>query len=186
MSYSALYSWPIWELVTVLMVYGTLPFNGEPVASREKRCLSAFIDYGIPALLYPITRKTSYDDLFSITGLFMFAVVNSIIVQGFTGYSLGRFITNSTLLRPFGRTGFIKPGLWIIPRFIPHLLVYLLAFPASNSCYGATGPCTEARWLWWPILIAGIASLVAFERSPILQTPWDVMAKTVVLNRRAA
>lgn len=188
------------------MTYGALPFNREPtkyvvngerVAKLDKRLWSAAIDYGTPPVLFVIDRTDVFEgnfsymhtDIFSITGLFVIAVLNSVVLQGLSGYSIGRWLTNSRLLRPIGRTGFIKPAWRIVPRFIPHLLVYLLVWPASNSvadtqgCYSAS-ECHPYEWLWWPILIGLGLFCVAWGRHPLCQSPADLIGETVVLNRR--
>lgn len=183
------------------MTYGNLPFkekntkhicNGELVASTAKRVFSSAIDYLTPGALFVIDRTGVLDgssslDYFSIPELFFLAVINSIVVQGFTGFSLGRWVTGSTLLRPVGRSGFERPGGRIVLRFAPHLLICFLLVnaPPGTPCDESYVHCGRSNdVLWWPILIAGLFSLVVWELDPLLRTPWDKWSKMVVVDRR--
>lgn len=182
------------------MTYGTLPFapketdaivNGEPVATTTKRAWSAIIDYGTLFSLYIGSKVFSDWYEFDTWFLFWCGVINSIVLQGLTGYSLGRFVTNSTLLCPFGRTGFARPGWRIVLRYSLHLLVYFLVYlyvNAPDSSEGCTDwsecPPPSIPWLGWVLAIVALAYVVALEKHPLRQSPPDLLAKTVVVNRR--
>ncbi len=182
------------------MRYTKLPFNQEPekytfnrekLASPGKRFAAFAIDIGIPILITAWVAEDNSDINAAWIGVFVI-LVNSIGVQGATGFSLGKYVTNSTLVIPKGRS-FEKVGpAKMVLRYAPIMLVAYLFINAkpgtrcdANYYTDTWENCTERNSsIWWIILFVGIATLVAFERSPTRQIAWDHLVGTMVLDRR--
>lgn len=182
------------------MVYGALPFQqtdgenlfgGEPVAPTWKRMASAFFDYGIPFGIYLFALFSDENQSKGLiadsgtaaatwAGFLPFAVyVNSGLVQGLYGQSLGRWITQTTLVTKVGRRleapGPVRGSLRLV---IPFLLYYFgyLGFTASDSS-------TDSAEAVGRVMIGALVlCYVIFFFDPKNRTVFEHLTRTAVVD----
>lgn len=185
------------------MAYGILPFQqtdsgnlfgGEPIAPTWKRILAALVDYGVPAVLYALayvnTELSEYSGYQnpttneSLAGQFLpiLIFINSGLVQGIYGQSLGKAITRTTLVTKVGRRleapGAIRGSLRLL---VPILIYYIGYLDFADG--GINGPVGNDSDIFGKVFIAILLfSYAMFFFDPKNRTVFDHLTRTATID----